>query len=119
MVKKVKLPWSATLCTNITHDSISNNVTRSENTNLVSEKIELYITENDNQLQNTISSIPTKPTISLPSQKMNYGPLARLVSYTANSTPIKVAKNNKNIIIQGGITALGAVIIASSWLFGY
>ena len=112
----VKLPWTSTVCTDVTPDGISN--TSSKNTNIGSEKIDLYITENDSQLQNTISSIPT--ITSLPSsQKMNYGPLARLVSYTTNSTPVKVAKNNKNMIIQGGITALGAIIIASSWLFGY
>jgi hypothetical protein len=93
----VKLPWS-------------------ENTNTIQpEKIDLYITENDNQLQNTIQEIPLLPS----TQKMNYGPLARLVSYTTNSPTVNLAKNNKNMIIQGGITALGAVIIASSWLFGY
>lgn len=114
----VKLPWTSTVCTDVTPDGISNNVTSSKNTNIGSEKIDLYITENDSQLQNTISSIPTI-TLLPSSQKMNYGPLARLVSYTTNSTPVKVANNNKHMIIQGGITALGAIIIASSWLFGY
>jgi hypothetical protein len=103
----------------ISNGNISDKVT---NINTNFNKIDLYITEIDTQQQ---QDTKTEVNISSPLytiQKMNYGPLASLVSYTAKSaslSPIKNVHPRQNLIIQSGITVIGAVIIAGSWLFGY